>query len=148
MATDEEINNALLAIHSKLGVIEGKVNLVARAHKQTSLDDIEQAVRAKPLLGQAYLLLDGVRTQTELLDKLGEYGISSSKAGVSRAMTSLETDFGMADLVRGGASKVFRKDAESERVLNLSTNIRKWLTSDGHTVPEEPPRRRRKKPPQ
>lgn len=144
MATEEEINNALLAIHSRLGVIEGKVNLVARAHKQTSLADIEKAIRAKPLLGQIYLLLDGLRTQTEILEKLREYGISTSAMGVSRAMTSLETEYGMADLVKGGASKVFRKDAEAERVLNLTANVRKWLMGEGQTVPEAPQRRRKK----
>jgi hypothetical protein len=145
MPTDEEINNALLAIYSKLGVIEGKVNLVARAHKQTSLDDIERAIRAKPLLGQIYLLLDGVSTQTHILQKLTEYDISTNAMAVSRAMTSLETEYGMADLVKGGASKVFRKDAEAERVLNLSVNIRKWITAEGAAIPEQPQRRRRKK---
>lgn len=146
MPTDEEINNALLAIHSKLGVIEGKVNLVARAHKDSSLNDIEAAVRKQPLLGQIYLLLDGSLTQTEICAKLAEHGIPANAMGVSRAMKDLETQHGVADLVRGGSSKIFRKDAESEKVLNLSTNIRKWLTAEGETIPEEPQRRRRKKP--
>lgn len=145
MATDEEINNALLAIYSRLGVIEGKVNLVARAHKQSSLEDIETAVRKSPLLGQIYLLLDGLRTQTQIFQKLGDYGVTTSAMGVSRAMKDMETEYGMADLVNAGSSKVFRKDPESERVLNLSANIRKWLAADGQTVPEDAQRRRRKK---
>jgi hypothetical protein len=143
--TDEEINNNLLAIYSKLGVIEGKVNLVARAHKQTSLESIEAAIRKKPLLGQIYLVLNGVRTQTEVLDKLREHGIDTNAMAVSRAMEKLEREYGMADLVSGGAAKVFRKDAEAERVLNLSANIRKWLADEGKTVPEDGQRRRRRK---
>lgn len=145
MPTEEEINNALLAIYSRLGVIEGKVNLVARAHKQTSLEDIEAAVRKSPLLGQTYLLLDGVSTQTEILQKLREYGINTNAMGVSRTMKALETEYGMADLVKGGSSKVFRRDAEAERVLNLSANIRKWLAAEGQTVPQERQRRRRRR---
>jgi hypothetical protein len=145
MPTEEEIDNALLAIYSRLGVIEGKVNLVARAHKQTSLEDIETAVRKTPLLGQTYLLLDGSRTQTEILVKLGEYGITTSAMGVSRCMKNLETEYGMADLVNAGSSKVFRKDPESEKVLNLSATIRKWLAAEGQTIPEQALRRRRKK---
>ena len=143
MPTDEEINNALLSIYSRLGVIEGKVNLVARAHKQSSLEDIESAVRKTPLLGQIYLLLDGSRMQTEILDKLGEFGISTSPMSVSRAMKKLETDYGMADLVPGSA-RVFRKDTEAEKVFNLSANIRKWLTAEGAKIPEGPQRRRKK----
>jgi hypothetical protein len=142
--TEEEINNALLAIYSRLGVIEGKVNLVARAHKQASLKDIEAAVRRTPLLGQIYLLLDGVRTQKEIHAKLGDFSITTSPMSVSRALRDMETEYGMADLVKGGASKVFRKDAASERTFNLSANIRKWLAAEGQTVPEQPQRRRRK----
>jgi ABC-type arginine/histidine transport system permease subunit len=145
MATDEEINNALLAIHSRLGVIEGKVNLVARAHKQSSLEDIEAAVRGTPLLGQIYLLLDGLKTQTEIHEKLAEFGIVTSAMSVSRAMKKLETEYGMVDLIKGGSSRVFRKDAEAEGVLNLSANIRKWLAAVNATVPEGAQRRRRKK---
>jgi hypothetical protein len=145
MATDDEINNALLSIHSRLGIIEGKVNLVARAHRQSSLEDIEEAVRKAPLLGQVYLLLDGSRTQTEILEKLGEFGIITSAMSVSRAVKKLETDYGMADLVKGGSARVFRKDSEAEKVLNLSTNIRKWLNADGATIPEGAQRRRRKR---
>ena len=54
-------------------------------------------------------------------------------------------EYGMADLVKGGSSKVFRKDAESERVLNLSVNIRRWLAAEGKKIPEGPQRKRRKK---
>jgi hypothetical protein len=145
MASDEEINNALLAIHSRLGVIEGKVNLVARAHKKSSLEDVEKVIRKSPLLGQIYLLLDGFRTQTEIYEKLREFGISTSPMGVSRAMKKLETEYGMVDLVKGGSSRIFRKDTEAERVLNLSTNIRKWLAAVNAIVPEGAQRRRRKK---
>jgi hypothetical protein len=145
--TDEEINNALLAIHSRLGVIEGKVNLLARAHKQASLHDIEAAVRRSPLLGQIYLLLDGLRSQTEIHANLGQYGITTSPMSVSRALRDMEIEYGMAELVQGGSSKVFRKDPASERTLNLSANIRKWLTSQEQTVPEPPQRRRRKENP-
>ena len=144
MPSDEEINNALLSIYSRLGVIEGKVNLVARAHKQSSLEDIETAVRKTPLLGQIYLLLDGSRIQTEILDRLGAFGISTSPMSVSRAVKKLETDFGLIDLVAGSA-RVFRKDAEAEKVFNLSANIRKWLAAEGATIPEGPQRQRQKK---
>jgi len=145
MPTEEDINNALLAIHSRLGVIEGKVSLVARAHKDQNLSEIEAAVRNKPLLGQIYLLLDGSRSQTDIHEELTEFGIITSAMGVSRAMKDLETQYGMADLVSATGSKVFRKDPGSERVLNLSVKIRKWLVEEGKTIPERPQRCRGKK---
>jgi hypothetical protein len=143
--SEEEITNALNAIHSRLGVIEGKVNLVARAHRQSSIEDVEAAIRAKPLWGQIYLLLDGLRTQTQVHEKLTELGIATSPMSVSRALEKLETEYGIVDLVSSGGGKVFKKDVESERVLNLSANIRRWLAEGNAVVPDDPQRRRRRR---
>lgn len=60
-------------------------------------------------------------------------------------MQKMHTEYGIVDLVTGGASKVFRKGSESEVVLNLSTNIRKWLKDMGQTDPAPPPGRKRRK---
>jgi hypothetical protein len=78
---------------------------------------------------------------------LAELGIVTSLMGVSRAMEKLETEYGIADLVSSGAGKIFKKDVESERVLNLSRNIRRWLTTEGAVVPDDPSRRRRRRRP-
>lgn len=146
MPSDEEIQNALLAIHSRLGVIEGKVNLVARADRAHILELLESTVRRQPLIGQIYLLLDGKRTQKEVHEKLADYGVRSSQPTVSRRMNEMETEHGIADLVQGGAAKIYRKDREMEKVLNLSKNIRKWLEDESQIVPEEPTRRRKQTP--
>jgi hypothetical protein len=142
MANDEDIQDALLAIHSRLGAIEGKVNLVARAERAEILKILETTVRAQPLIGQIYLVLDGIRTQKDVLERLAVYGITPSQPTVSRRMSDMETEHGMIDLVQGGAAKVYRKDREMERVLNLSKNVRKWLEEEGQVIPEEPTRRR------
>lgn len=144
MPSDEEVQNALLAIYSRLGAIEGKVNLVARAEREQIRGLLEKAVREDPLIGQIYLLLDGVRTQKEIVEKLAEYGIKPSQPTVSRRMAAMETEHGIADLVQGGNTKIYRKDAAMEKVLNLTRNIRKWLADEKQTVPEEPTRRRKK----
>lgn len=144
MATDEEIQNALLAIHSRLGVIEGKVHLVARAERERLLQMLEQIVRAQPLIGQIYLVLDGERTQKDIHEQLAGYGITPSQPTLSRRMTEMETEHGIADLVQSGGTKVYRKDREMERVLNLSRNIRKWLEGEKQAIPEEPTRRKKR----
>ncbi len=140
----EDVQNSLLAIHSRLGVIEGKVNLVARADRAALLELLQETVRKQPLIGQIYLLLDGKRTQKEIQGKLADYGISASQPTVSRRMSEMETEHGIADLVQGGAVKIYRKDREMEKVLNLSKNVRKWLGEATQTIPEESVRRPRK----
>jgi DNA-binding transcriptional ArsR family regulator len=144
MPTDDEVQNALLAIHSRLGAIEGKVNLVAWAEREQIRGLLEQTIREDPLIGQIYLLLDGNRTQKEIHEKLAEYGITPSQPTVSRRMAAMETEHGIADLVQGGNTKIYRKDVAMENVLNLTRNIRKWLADGKAIVPEEAARRRRK----
>ena len=143
MSADNEIEEALLAIHSRLGTIEGKVNVVARAEREELLADLRGVVQARPLIGQIYLLLDGERTQRDILDELKTYGVVVSEATVSRRMGEMATEHGIALLVTGGTSKVYRKDREMESILNLSQQCRKWLTDSGKTVPEHAPRRRK-----
>lgn len=142
MSDQDEIQNALLSIHSRLGVIEGKVNLVARADRTTLLALLEETVRKQPLIGQIYLLLDGRRSQKDVLEALTAEGITVSQPTVSRRMAEMETEHGIADLLQGGAMKVYGKDREMERVLNLSKNIRKWLESSGEVIPDNSTKRR------
>lgn len=136
MPIDDEIQNALDSIYSRLGGIEGKVNLVARAERARILVDTEASVTKFPLIGQIYLLLDGKRTQKEVLEELTSYGVTTSQPTVSTRMAEMETEHGMAHLVRRG---VYGKDSQMEKVLNLSKNIRKWLADAGHTIPEGKP---------
>lgn len=145
MPSEEEIHNDLLAIHSRLGIIEGKVNLVARADRARILEILEETVRKQPLIGQIYLLLDGNKTQRNIQEKLAEIGISASEMTVSRRVTEMETEHGIAEPIPRGPAKMYRKDREMENVLNLSKNIRKWLESEKQTVPEDNTRRRRKR---
>lgn len=145
MASDDEIQNALLAIYSRLNTIEGKVTLVARADRERILGVLEEVVRRSPLIGQIYLLLDGKRTQREVHEELAKHGITPSQPTVSRRMADMSTEYGIADLVKGGAVKIFRRNREMEDVLNLSTRIREWLDDEGQAVPQQAVRRRRKK---
>lgn len=135
MALDEEIQNALVAIHSRLGTIEGKVTLMARADRERVLKVLEEVVRRTVLVGQIYLVLNGKRTQREVRAELSVYGINTSEATISRRMAEMATEHGIADLVRAAGAKVYRKNREMEDVLNLSKNMRSWLEDESAIVP-------------
>lgn len=121
---DSEIQNALLAIHSRLGTIEGKLNLVARADREEILEALQAVITRDPLLGQIYLLIDGQRSQQEILKELTDQGIDTSQPTVSRRMDDLVTEYGVADEVRRG---VLRRNRAAEDILNLARKVRKWL---------------------
>jgi hypothetical protein len=135
-SAQDEIHNALLAIYSRLNTIEGKVTLVARADRDRILGVLEEVVKRNPLIGQIYLLLDGRRNQRDILAELKRFGIETSEPTVSRRVSDMSTEYGLADLVQGGSAKVFRKNREMEDVLNLSKRIREWLEREHRVVPE------------
>jgi hypothetical protein len=140
MATDEEIHEALTAIHSRLGVIDGKATLSVRANREPILAALQDLVAKHSPLGQIYLLLDGKRTQTQIAKELEKLGLPKSEPTVSRRI-DIAVEHGIAELVHGGgAGNVYRKDNIMESVLSLSKNVRKWLQAEGKPFPA-PPRR-------
>lgn len=144
MTGDDNVDSALYAIHSRLGVIEGKVNLVARAERTQLLEIIEAAVQKDALIGQIYLLLDGVRTQKDLRLALKTYGIESSRSSLSRRLGHMERELGIAEVVEVTNATVHGREPAMEKILNLSANIRKWLANEGETVPNDSPSRQSK----
>lgn len=132
MPSDEEIHNALVGIHNRLGSVEGKVNLVARAIGPELLPALKDAVAKAPLMGQIYLVLDGKRSQRQLLTVVAATGVTTSKQALSRWLGRMETEHGIAELVKPG---VYRRDLQMERILNLSRKTRKWLADADEVVP-------------
>jgi hypothetical protein len=136
----------LLAIHSRLGVIEGKVNLVARAERENLRAELRSTIRDKPMIGQIYLVVDGSRTQKEIAELLAAFNVPrATESTVSRRTGEMEVEHGMITVVSGGASKIYARDSEMEKMLNLRAQVRKWLAEDGQIVPEQPKKRKRTK---
>jgi Trp operon repressor len=129
MPADEDIHNALLAIHSRLDTIDGKVTLVARADRERILEVLEAVVRRSPLVGRIYLLLDGQRSQRQIREELDRQGVSTSEATISRHMKNMAREDGIAQFVRTAAAgaRIYRKNREMESVLNLTARIERWL---------------------
>jgi DNA-binding transcriptional ArsR family regulator len=121
--SDAEIHSALLAIHSRLDVIEGKVTVIARAERDKLLVELEQVVKANPIVGRIYLALDGKRNQDQLVKDL-----HSSKPAISRWLAKMSREHGIVEVAREQAgSKIHRQNNEMEEVLHLSAKIRRWL---------------------
>lgn len=145
VAREDPVHADLLAIHSRLGVIEGKVNLVARAERANLLELLKETVASKPLVAQIYLVLDGNRTQTDILGELAKYKIQTSTFSISSRVQEMERDHGMIVLVKGGGSKIYARDSEMEKMLNLSRKMREWLAAADEIVPQPAKKRRRRK---
>lgn len=146
MATDDDIHDSLLAIHSRLGLIDGKTTLTVRANRGPILNALKELVVEKPLVGQIYLLLDGKRSQREVRVELVQHGITVSEATVSRHVERA-VEHGIAELIEDspGRGKVYRQDHGMEKILGVSRNVRKWLGEQDKTIPEKPKKKRTKR---
>ncbi len=141
MPGDDEIHNVLVGLHDRLGSVEGKVNLVARANSPRLLAELKTVVEEAPLIGQIYLVLDGKRSQQQVIAALAVAGVTTSKQAVSRWISKMETEHGIAELVRPG---VYRRDPEMEKILDLPRKVCKWLADADKPVPEPDTGRKRK----
>lgn len=129
MTTNEEIHQALMVIDSRIRTLDGKVNLVARANRGPLLDALETIIRAKPMIGRIYLLLDGVRNQKDLVDALETAGTKTSQQAIGRWLDLMHTEHGLIERVPSDKpGKTFRKSAELDRALNLTPKVEKWVT--------------------
>lgn len=128
MASEEDIHQALMVIDSRLTTMDGKLNLMSRADAPELLATLETVVKKKPLIGQIYLLLDGTRNQDAIRADLDKGGVTASKGTISNYMKEMSSEHGIADQVPSASrGKTYRKNAEMEKALNLSTKVEKWL---------------------
>jgi ribosome-binding factor A len=123
VATDAEIHSALLAIYSRLDVIEGKVTIIARTDRDKLLKVLEDVVTADPMIGRVYLALDGKKNQDQIVKEL-----ASAKATISRKLTKMSREYGIVEVATEASnSKIYRHNREMEEVLHLSAKVEKWL---------------------
>jgi hypothetical protein len=144
---DDPTHADLLSIYSRLGAIEGKLSLVARAERDSLLEVLRSTVKDKPVVGQIYLLVDGKRSQKDIIESLGAYDIKITQGTVSKRMSEMVSEHGMIVIASDGAQTVYAKEPETQKLLNLKKKVREWLLADGQIVPEaqaKTPRKGRK----
>jgi exopolysaccharide biosynthesis protein len=132
---DDPTHADLLSIYSRLGAIEGKVSLVARAERDSLIEVLRSTVKEKPIIGQIYLLVDGKRSQKDIIEALGADEIKITQGTVSKRMSEMVSEHGMIAIVSDGAQTVYAKEPETQKLLNLTRKVREWLLADGQIVP-------------
>lgn len=146
MTTNEEIHDALMVIDSRIRTLDGKVNLVARANRPSLLKALETIIRDKPMIGRVYLVLDGDRNQTEVVDAMAAAGTPTSKQAIGRWLDLMHTEHGLIEQITSDKpGKAYRKSAELDKALNLTPKVEKWVEEmDAETQRGAKPKRRPK----
>lgn len=118
----------LRAIRARLEGIEHRQEMLVRAQADEILEALWRYIDKDKTLGQVYLLVDGVRTQQDIVAGLQKSGVSTSQPTVSRKLNTLLNEMGLVDIVdRTAAGTAYRK-SELDRILHLTPRIEKRLT--------------------
>lgn len=117
--------NELATIRARIEGIEHTQEVLVRAHAKTILAEVNERFRADPGLRNIYLLIDGTRTQKEIVSLLAQHGGAVSQPTVSRKMEILKEDLRLVEIARRTRSgDVYRKTAV-DRILGISRRLQR-----------------------
>lgn len=102
------------------------IDALVRASGGSFRDQVMAVMKNDPTLAEVYRLVDGYRTQGEILETLGARGMKgASSRGISERLTKLQ-DLDLIMLVdrRAGGAKVYRR-TRLDRALGISRALGK-----------------------
>jgi arginine repressor len=103
--------------------------MLVRAHVDEILGTLWEYIDKDPQLAHVYLLVDGHRSQQDIVAALRKAGVSSSDATVSRKLGVLRNELGLIEKIDHTASGVTHRKSEIDRILHLSSKIERRLAA-------------------
>jgi hypothetical protein len=117
----------LRAMRARLEGIEHRQEMLVRAHRDEILDEIWRYIDADPLIGEAYLSVDGKRTQQEIVVALKQRGIAASQPTVSRKLAKLMDELGLVEIVERAAAGIALRKSDLDKILHLTPKVERRL---------------------
>lgn len=114
-------------MRARLEGIEHRQEMLVRAHADEILETLWTYIDKDEMLGAVYLLVDGKRTQQDIVEALRKTGLSASQPTVSRKLAKLNVELGLVEIGdRDAAGTVYMK-SELDRILHLTPKVEKRL---------------------
>lgn len=108
MAESLDLYAEVAKIHDQVQDLNAKMDALLLVNGPRLKDAIVEALGKDEAMRQALLLVDGSRSQGEILKFLKDMGLPASKANVSRKFDVLSEDLGLIKLVdRTRAGKIY-----------------------------------------
>jgi DNA-binding transcriptional ArsR family regulator len=117
----------LRAMRARLEGIEHRQEMLVRAHREEILAEIWRYIDSDATIGEVYLLVDGNRTQKEIVAELARQGRALDKSTVSRKFKKLMNDLGLVEVVERDASGASLRKSDIDRILNLTPKVERRL---------------------
>jgi len=120
----------LRLIRARLDGIEHTQEVLVRTRSEEIWNSLVPSFEKQPLLAHVYLLVDGTRTQNDILAALAEKGLlaAGNKATASRTLATLRDDLHLITVVSSGQTQVHARTAVG-RILGLPKRVQRWIDS-------------------
>jgi hypothetical protein len=114
-------------MRARLEGIEHRQEMLVRAHSDEILKAIWAYIDDDETLGEVFLLVDGTRTQQDIVTALRAKGISASQPTVSRKLQKLNIELGLVEIGdRDAAGTVYVK-SDLDRILHMTGKVERRL---------------------
>lgn len=124
---NEETFHQLRLIRSRLEAIEHTQEVLVRVEAAAIWADIEAAFDKDALLADVYQLVDGRRTQQDIVAGLKDAGApAASEATVSRALRRLREDLQLVRMLDSDGRGNVHAHVRLHRILGLDRRINAW----------------------
>jgi hypothetical protein len=116
-------------MRARLEGIEHRQEMLVRAHRDEILNEIWRYIDGDPLIGEVYLLVDGDRTQQDIVAALHRKGdaIPASQPTVSRRLSKLMNELGLVEISERDASGATLRKSDLDKILNLTPKVERRL---------------------
>jgi hypothetical protein len=103
--------------------------MLVRAHSTEILKTIWEYIDNDPTLAEIYLLVDGVRTQKEIVAALKDRGITLDQSNVSRKLGKLMNALSLVEISDRDATGATLRKSDLDKILNLTPKVERRLAA-------------------
>src|SRR5262245_46608318 len=123
MAESRDAFAELRSMRSRLEGIEHRQEMLVRAHADEILATVWNYIDSDEALGEIYLLINGARTQKQIVAELAKKGIKLDQSNVSRKLKRLMSELGLVEVSDRDASGAVLRKSDLDKILHLTPKV-------------------------
>lgn len=118
----------LRAIRARVEGIEHRQEMLVRAHSDEILRAVWEYFDRDRTLAAVYIVVNGKRTQREIVTALKARGITTTQQNVSLKLAKLKNEMGLIEVGRRHAEGTIYVKSEIDRILHLTPKVERRLS--------------------
>lgn len=120
----------LRAMRARLEGIEHRQEMLVRAHSDEIRATVWEYVDRDEMLGEIFLLVDGTRTQKDILAELSRRGTPIAKGGLSTKLKTLRNELGLVEISDRDATGATLRKSDLDKILHLTAKVERRLEAN------------------